>query len=66
MMTNVMEDIELLCSMPSLGRQIPTKGKREYRVFVSRKKCLLKYWYDDNMLYVVNVIFTDTHSQRMF
>lgn len=63
---NIASDIETLASYPNIGRLIPTKGKKEYRVFISHKKCLIKYWYNNRSLYIVNIIFTDTHSPRIF
>lgn len=63
---NITTDIEAIAATPSIGRVIPSTGKREYRVFVSHKKCLIKYWYNSKTLYIVNIIFTDTHSPRLF
>lgn len=63
---NISKDIDSIALMPTIGRVIPTKGSREYRVFVSHKKCLIKYWYNSKTLYIVNIIFTDTHSPRIF
>lgn len=63
---NITTDIEAIASTPTIGRIIPSKGKREYRIFISHKKCLIKYWYNSRTLYVVNIIFTDTHSPRIF
>ena len=63
---NTVSDIEAIASMPTIGRNIPTRGKREYRVFISRKKCLIKYWYNSHTLYVVDIVFTDMHSPRFF
>lgn len=63
---NTVSDIEAIASMPTIGRNIPTRGKREYRVFISHKKCLIKYWYSPRTLYVVDIVFTDTHSPRFF
>lgn len=66
MLKNIADDIELLLSMPTIGKKIETRGKHEYRVFVSRKKCLIFYWYDDKILSVTNILFTDTHTPRLF
>jgi len=63
---NTLSDIDLISTMPTIGRIIPTKGKREYRVFISHKKCLIKYWYSSKTLYIVDIVFTDTHSPRFF
>lgn len=63
---NTVSDIEAIASMPTIGRNIPTRGKREYRVFISHKKYLIKYWYSSCTLYVVDIVFTDTHSPRFF
>lgn len=63
---NITTDIEAIASTPSIGRVIPSKGNREYRVFISHKKCLIKYWYNSRTLYVVNIIFTDIHTPRIF
>lgn len=63
---NISKDIDSIALMPTIGRVIPTKGNREYRVFVSHKKCLIKYWYNSKTLYIVNLIFTVTHSPRIF
>lgn len=66
MMRNVLADLDALCASPHIGRIVPQKGKREYRVFVSNKKCIIKYWFNPRTLYVVDIVFTDTHSPRFF
>lgn len=63
---NLSAAIESISSSPFIGRIIPSNTKREYRVFISHKKCLIKYWYNSKTLYIVNIIFTDTHSPRIF
>lgn len=66
LINNTISDIEAIASMPTIGRIIPTQGKREYREFISHKKCLIKYWHSSRTLYVVDIVFTDTHSPRFF
>jgi len=52
--------------MPTIGRKTNIPNKHEIRVFISNKKCLIKYWYNTHTLYVVDIVFTDTHSPRFF
>lgn len=66
MLKNITEDIDALCDTPTIGHMISEGGKHQYRVFVSKKKCIIKYWFNTRTLYVVDVIFTDTHSPRIF
>lgn len=66
MMRNILADLDALCASPLIGRKIPRKTKREYRVFTSNKKCIIKYWFNSRTLYVVDFVFTDTHSPRFF
>ena len=66
LLKNFWTDVDKLCLTPTIGRQIPAKGKHEYRVYISHKKCLVKYWYNSRSLYVTEIVFTDTHSPRMF
>lgn len=63
---NLWSDIDSLCAMPMIGRSIPKKGNHEYRVFISHKKCLVKYWYDTKTLTIVDIVFTDTLKNRLF
>ena len=66
MLKNITSDIDTLCSFPTIGRVIPTNAKREYRVFVSHKKCLIKYWYNTRTLYIVDIVFSEIHTPRLF
>lgn len=66
MLKNITDDIDALCCAPTIGRMLPDCGKRQYHVFISKKKCIIKYWFNSRTLYVVDVIFTDTHSPRIF
>lgn len=52
--------------MPTIGRKTNIPNKHEIRVFISNKKCLIKYWYNTRTLYVVDIVFTDTHYPRFF
>lgn len=66
MLRNLADDIDALCATPSIGRKIPYATRHEYRVFVSKKKCIIKYWFNSRTLYIVDIVFTDTHSPRFF
>ncbi len=66
MMKNIMDDIDALCETPTIGRLMANEGRHQYRVFVSKKKCIIKYWYNSRTLYIVDIVFTDTHSPRIF
>lgn len=66
LLTEFWKDVDCLCAMPTIGRKTDLPGKREIRVFISNKKCLIKYWYNTRTLYVVDIVFTDTHSPRFF
>lgn len=66
LLTEFWNDVDRLCAMPTIGRKTGLRGKHEIRVFISNKKCLIKYWYNTRTLYVVDIVFTDTHSPRFF
>ena len=66
LLTEFWNDIDRLCTMPTIGRKTDIPSKHEIHVFISNKKCLIKYWYDTRTLYVVDIVFTDTHSPRFF
>lgn len=66
LLTEFWNDVDRLCAMPTIGRRTNIPSKHEIRVFISNKKCLIKYWYNTRTLYVVDIIFTDTHSPRFF
>jgi len=66
LLTEFWNDVDRLCAMPTIGRKTNISGKHEIRVFISNKKCLIKYWYNTRSLYVVDIVFTDTHSPRFF
>lgn len=66
MLREFWEDVDRLCAMPTIGRKTNTPSRHEIRVFISNKKCLIKYWYNTRTLYVVDIVFTDTHSPRFF
>lgn len=66
LMKNTLSDIDAISVMPDIGRSLPIVGKRKYRVFISHKKCLIKYWYSSRTLYITDIVFTDTHSPRFF
>lgn len=66
LLTEFWNDVERLCTMPTIGRKTNIPNKHEIRVFISNKKCLIKYWYNTRTLYVIDIVFTDTHSPRFF
>ena len=66
MLRNIVADIETLRNMPTIGCIVPTKGRHEYRMLISHKKCLIKYWYNSRSLYIVDITFTEAHSPRIF
>lgn len=66
LLTEFWNDVDRICAMPTIGRKTGLRGKHEIRVFISNKKCLIKYWYNTHTLYVVDIVFTDTHSPRFF
>ena len=66
LLTEFWNDVDRLCAMPTIGRETGLRGKHEIRVFISNKKCLIKYWYNTRTLYVVDIVFTDTHFPRFF
>lgn len=60
------DDVDSLCAMPTIGRKTDIPSRHEIHVFISNKKCLIKYWYNTRTLYVVDIVFADTHSPRFF
>lgn len=60
------DDVDRLCAMPTIGRKTNIPSKHEIRVFVSNRKCLIKYWFNTRTLHVVDIAFTNTHSPRFF
>lgn len=66
LLTELWNDVDRLCTMPTIGRKTGLPSKHEIRVFISNRKCLIKYWYNTRTLYVVDIVFTDTHSPRFF
>lgn len=66
LLTEFWNDVDRLCMMPTIGRKTDIPSKHEIHVFISNKKCLIKYWYNTRTLYVVDIVFTDTHSPRFF
>ena len=66
LLTEFWNDVDRLCAMPTIGRKTDIPSKHEIRVFISNKKCLMKYWFNTCTLYVVDIVFTDTHSPRFF
>ncbi len=66
MLDEFWNDVDRLCLMPTIGRKTDIPSKHEIRVFVSNKKCLIKYWFNTRSLYIVDIEFTDTHSPRFF
>ena len=66
MLDEFWNDVDRLCLMPTIGRKTDIPSKHEIRVFVSNKKCLIKYWFNTRTLYIVDIVFTDTHSPRFF
>lgn len=66
MLDEFWNDVDRLCLMPTIGRKTDIPSKHEIRVFVSNKKCLIKYWFNTRSLYIVDIVFTDTHSPRFF
>lgn len=63
---NLFADIDVLCLTPTIGRLLKKVNRKEYRVFVSHKLCIIVYRYSAKTLYVEDLIFTDTHSPRIF
>jgi plasmid stabilization system protein ParE len=66
MLDEFWNDVDRLCLMPTIDRKTDIPSKHEIRVFVSNKKCLIKYWFNTRSLYIVDIVFTDTHSPRFF
>ena len=66
LLTEFWSDVDRLCAMPTIGRKTDIPSKHEIHVFISNKKCLIKYWYNTRTLYIVDIVFTDTHSPRFF
>lgn len=64
--SNLFADIDALCIAPTIGRVLKKVKQREYRVFVSRRSCLIVYRYTSRTLFVEDLIFTNTHSPRIF
>lgn len=62
MMNHIFNDINALCKTPTIGRTISSIGRHKYHTFISNHKCIIKYWYTQKALYVVDLIFTDTNK----
>lgn len=61
LMETIFDDLDALCQTPTIGRVYTIKGKHDYRSFVSRRKCIIKYWYTGKSLYVVDFVFTNVN-----
>lgn len=66
MLKHFWSDVDRLCATPTIGRKTNLPSRHEIHVLISNKKCLIKYWYNSRTLYVVDIVFTDTHSPRFF
>lgn len=55
--------LEVLSFMPSLGRTKRIIGKKNYAEFVSHPKTIIRYWYDEKELHIIDFKPTNTKIQ---
>lgn len=53
--TNFLDDA--LAFMPTVGRPYKVINGRQYYTFPSRKKADIIYWFDDETLYIADIVF---------
>lgn len=46
--------LEVLSFMPSLGRTKRIIGKKNYAEFVSHPKTIIRYWYDEKEIHIID------------
>lgn len=54
--------VEALAEMPTIGVKCKEMNGRQYRSFVEHSKCKILYYCDDEVLYIVDLIFTQMNS----
>lgn len=57
MLKNLQNDIHTLSSMPSIGKKKYEADGHQYYTFPSKKKAEIIYWFDDETLYIADVVF---------
>lgn len=57
MMKNLHSDISTLAFMPTIGKKLKVSNGQQYYTFPSRKKADIIYRFDDDTLYIANIIF---------
>ena len=66
MLQHFESDVTTLRHTPTIGKKFSHSAKREYRAYVSNHKCIIIYRYTTRTLYITDLVFTDTHSTRLF
>lgn len=56
---NITETVERISEMPSIGQLEKEEGKRIYRSLLFHPKCRILYWYDDNELHIIDLLFAN-------
>lgn len=57
MLRNLHKDISTLAFMPTVGKRYKIINGRQYYTFPSKKKADIIYWFDEETLYIADIIF---------
>lgn len=52
---NTESTIDTLSAMPSIGKLVRIVGKKHYSQFISHPKTIIRYWYDDSEIHIVDL-----------
>lgn len=52
---NIDSTINTLSAMPSIGKLVRVVGKKHYSQFISHPKTIIRYWYDDSELHIMDL-----------
>ncbi len=56
-MENIIETVRQIASMPTIGRLEKVDRNKVYRSLPSHPKCRILYWYDEEEVHIVDLVF---------
>lgn len=57
---NIEDNINLICSMPTIGRFIKEENGRTYRSIANHPRCAIFYWHNNKEVHIANLKFAAT------
>lgn len=59
----ILSTIQIIATIPSIGLRKITRGSKTYAEIISHPKTIIRYWYSDKLLYVYDIIATQTDNK---